>query len=59
MDAFLASRGEASLLETVAHMAYDTALLNGTPIRDELIDKHFFRKHGPDAYYGQSNDASS
>lgn len=53
----------ASLLETVAHMAYDTALLNhaAAPISGSLLDKHFFRKHGPDAYYGQttSDEASS
>lgn len=46
----------ASLLETVAHMAFDTVTLNFTavPIPETLRDKHFFRKHGPDAYYGQS-----
>jgi L-ribulose-5-phosphate 4-epimerase len=54
----------ASLLEAVAHMAYDTAMLNHSaePIPGSLLDKHFFRKHGPDAYYGQASttiDASS
>jgi len=45
----------ASLLETVAHMAFDTMTLNhaAAPIPETLRDKHFFRKHGPDAYYGQ------
>jgi L-ribulose-5-phosphate 4-epimerase len=45
----------ASLLETVAQMAFDTMTLNHTaaPIPETLRDKHFFRKHGPDAYYGQ------
>lgn len=45
----------ASLLEDVAHMAYDTVALNAaaTPISRELLDKHFHRKHGPAAYYGQ------
>jgi L-ribulose-5-phosphate 4-epimerase len=45
----------ASLLEAVAHMAYDTVALNAavTPISAELLDKHFHRKHGPAAYYGQ------
>ena len=44
-----------SVLEEVAHLAYDTAVLNASaePIPDELRDKHFFRKHGPGAYYGQ------
>ena len=51
----------ASLLETVAHMAYETAVLNhaAEPIPGSLLDKHFFRKHGPDAYYGQLIDSSS
>ena len=45
----------ASLLETVAHMAFDTMTLDLAiaPISEALRDKHFFRKHGPDAYYGQ------
>jgi L-ribulose-5-phosphate 4-epimerase len=24
------------------------------PMPQHLLDKHFFRKHGPGAYYGQS-----
>jgi L-ribulose-5-phosphate 4-epimerase len=45
----------ASILETVARMAYDTAALNPSagPIADALLDKHFLRKHGMNAYYGQ------
>ena len=45
----------ASLLEEVARMAYHTVVLNATaePIPDSLRDKHFFRKHGTGAYYGQ------
>lgn len=45
----------ASILETVAHMAYDTAALNpgAAPIGPALLDKHFLRKHGANAYYGQ------
>jgi len=45
----------ASLLEEVARMAYHTVVLNATaePIPDSLRDKHFFRKHGTAAYYGQ------
>lgn len=44
-----------SVLEEVARLALDTVLLNATvePIPTELRDKHFFRKHGPGAYYGQ------
>ncbi|HVX39779.1 MAG TPA: L-ribulose-5-phosphate 4-epimerase AraD [Gemmatimonadaceae bacterium] len=46
----------AEVLETVAHMAYDTIALNAAvgPISTELLDKHFLRKHGPGAYYGQA-----
>lgn len=45
----------ASVLEEVARLAYDTMTLNAAaePIPPELLDKHFFRKHGPAAYYGQ------
>jgi L-ribulose-5-phosphate 4-epimerase len=45
----------AALLETVAHMAYDTASINpsASPISNHLLDKHFLRKHGAKAYYGQ------
>jgi len=51
----------ASLLEEVARMAYHTVVLNAAaePIPSSLLDKHFFRKHGAAAYYGQSRDASS
>jgi len=44
-----------TVLEEVARLAYDTVVLNAaaTPIPDGLRDKHFFRKHGPGAYYGQ------
>lgn len=45
----------ASVLEEIARLAYDTMTLNAAaePIPAELLDKHFFRKHGPGAYYGQ------
>ena len=44
-----------TVLEEIARLAYDTVVLNAAarPIPDGLRDKHFFRKHGPDAYYGQ------
>ena len=44
-----------AVLEEVARLAFDTVLLNGAaePIPDHLRDKHFLRKHGPGAYYGQ------
>jgi len=45
----------AIVLEEVAELAWRTLTLNpgATPISQELLDKHFLRKHGPDAYYGQ------
>ncbi len=43
------------VLEEVAKMAYNTMQLNqGIGQMDKvLLDKHFLRKHGEDAYYGQ------
>jgi L-ribulose-5-phosphate 4-epimerase len=45
----------ATYLEEVATMAYHTLVLApGTrPIAAALLDKHFLRKHGTRAYYGQ------
>ena len=44
----------AVVLEEVAMMAFHTQLLTGSrePMPQVLLDKHFLRKHGPDAYYG-------
>jgi L-ribulose-5-phosphate 4-epimerase len=45
----------AVVLEEVARMALFTVQLgNDNPIRQYLLDKHFNRKHGKNAYYGQS-----
>ncbi|MGY0655700.1 L-ribulose-5-phosphate 4-epimerase [Bacillus subtilis] len=46
----------AVVLETVAEMAYHSIMLNKdvTPINTVLHEKHFYRKHGANAYYGQS-----
>ena len=44
----------ATVLEQIAKMAFVTKLLNPTAGIDPLlVEKHFRRKHGPDAYYGQ------
>jgi L-ribulose-5-phosphate 4-epimerase len=45
----------AVVLEQVAYMAWHTIQLNpaSKPIPQNLLDKHFLRKHGPGAYYGQ------
>lgn len=48
---------KAVVLEEVANMAWHTRVL--TPTKNEfmkysLLEKHYFRKHGDAAYYGQS-----
>lgn len=44
----------AVVLEEVAAMQFRTLLLNQTvPMQQELLDKHYLRKHGKHAYYGQ------
>jgi L-ribulose-5-phosphate 4-epimerase len=45
----------AVVLEEVAFMQYHALQLNSDllPMQKELLDKHFFRKHGKNAYYGQ------
>ena len=44
----------AIVLEEVAMMAWHTLALNpNTVFQQELADKHYFRKHGANAYYGQ------
>jgi L-ribulose-5-phosphate 4-epimerase len=44
----------AVALEEIARMAFYTVVLGKTePIDQFLLDKHFKRKHGRDAYYGQ------
>lgn len=47
----------AVVLETVAKMAFETERLNKEvqPVDDYLKDKHYLRKHGANAYYGQKN----
>lgn len=46
----------AVVLEEVAMMAFHTELLGNTaPMPQALLDKHYLRKHGADAYYGQPN----
>jgi L-ribulose-5-phosphate 4-epimerase len=48
----------AAVLEEIAHMAYDTVALASAcpPIDRCLLDKHFLRKHGANAYYGQGKE---
>jgi L-ribulose-5-phosphate 4-epimerase len=46
----------AKVLEEVAKMGYRTTTLNLSisPISQVLLDKHYLRKHGENAYYGQN-----
>lgn len=45
----------AVVLEEVAFMAWHNLALDAAlpPMQQELLDKHFLRKHGKNAYYGQ------
>jgi L-ribulose-5-phosphate 4-epimerase len=49
------------ILENVAKLAFNKEALNAfnsidtQPMQQELLRKHFDRKHGPNAYYGQKN----
>ena len=47
----------AAVLEEVAKMALYTRLVSpdAAPAPGYLVEKHFSRKHGPNAYYGQKN----
>lgn len=51
----------AQALEIIADMAIKTLAINpsAAPAPPHLLDKHFFRKHGPAAYYGQIHPAPS
>lgn len=53
----------AVVLENIAHMAFNTELLQvaigqggGIPMQQDLLNKHYNRKHGSGAYYGQGRD---
>ena len=48
----------AAVLEEVAKMAIFTVQINpeALPAPQHVLDKHFMRKHGPNAYYGQKKD---
>jgi len=47
----------AVVLEAVARMAHNTLTLraNGPAVSQSLLDRHYFRKHGASATYGQSS----
>lgn len=44
----------AVILEKIAEMNYKTLLMNPSPLMPQyILDKHYLRKHGKNAYYGQ------
>ena len=47
-----------AVLEEIAAMAIDTLMMNPnqTQINQALLNKHYLRKHGKDAYYGQGDN---
>jgi L-ribulose-5-phosphate 4-epimerase len=49
----------AVILESIARMAYFTSRINDQvePIGRGLHDKHYLRKHGTSAYYGQAKES--
>jgi L-ribulose-5-phosphate 4-epimerase len=57
-----ANAGEAAhnavILESVARIAYFTVTINAEarPVEQVLHDRHYLRKHGTTAYYGQPRD---
>ena len=50
----------AFIIEYLAGLASETLRIdpNAKAIPDVLLDKHFFRKHGPAAYYGQEGEGT-
>jgi L-ribulose-5-phosphate 4-epimerase len=56
-DAGMAAHS-AVILEAIARMAYFTLGINSAapPVGSTLHNKHYLRKHGNDAYYGQVRD---
>lgn len=49
-----ASVYHAVVMETVAEMSLKTLMLNSDAFMPQyILDKHYLRKHGSDAYYGQ------
>lgn len=49
----------AVVLEEIAFMNFHAMMLepNAPPMQQELLDKHYLRKHGPNANYGQKRNS--
>ncbi len=58
--AALDSVDNSRILEMIARMALQTLQIrpDQAPLKKTLIDKHFLRKHGTNAYYGQGKSQS-
>jgi len=54
----LAAVKKAVILEEVALMAYNAVTINNKLgiMQQDLLDKHYLRKHGKNAYYGQKRN---
>ena len=54
-----AAAHNAVVLESIARMAFLTVTINGEAgaIGKPLHDRHYLRKHGSGAYYGQTKEA--
>jgi L-ribulose-5-phosphate 4-epimerase len=52
-----AAAENSHILENIAEMAFGTYQINPDceDLPDSILKKHYSRKHGPDAYYGQKN----
>ncbi len=50
-----------AVLEEIARMAALTLQINPSakPLPDYIVNKHYMRKHGPNAYYAQTSPVSS
>ena len=47
----------AVVMEVIAEMSLKTLTLNPkAKMADYVLDKHYYRKHGPNAYYGQTGN---
>lgn len=51
----------AAIMEHLARLAAETVSISPSvkPMQQVLLNKHFFRKHGPGAYYGQGTSAKT
>jgi L-ribulose-5-phosphate 4-epimerase len=49
-------RVQRTVLEEIARMAFITLQVNpkADPLPSYIVNKHYLRKHGPNAYYGQA-----